>query len=127
MASCPQGGDVYFDNTAGKISDAVLPMMNVGAQIVICGTASVASWDPVPIGPRVERHLLVKRARMSGFLVFDYKHRYEEAIDRIAAWVREGRILYREDIDVGIECCPDAIAKLYRGENLGKQLIRLSR
>ncbi|MEK9285189.1 zinc-binding dehydrogenase [Bradyrhizobium sp. ISRA442] len=127
MASCPQGGDVYFDNTAGKISDAVLPMMNVGARIVICGTASVASWDPVPIGPRVERHLLVKRARMSGFLVFDYKHRYEEAIDRIAAWVREGRILYREDIDVGIECCPDAIAKLYRGENLGKQLIRLSR
>jgi NADPH-dependent curcumin reductase CurA len=123
--ACPRGGDVYFDNTAGKISDAVLPLMNVGARIVICGTASIPNWSPVPFGPRVERHLLVKRARMSGFLVFDYKHRYEEAIDRIATWVREDRIQYREDIDEGIKCCPDAIAKLYRGENFGKQLIRL--
>ena len=122
--ACPNGVDVYFDNTAGAISDAVLTRLATGARVVICGTASVASWDPPPMGPRVERNILVKRARMSGLLVFDYQHRYEEAIARLAAWVREGRLHYREDIVVGIEHCPRAIAELYRGENLGKRLIQ---
>ena len=123
--ACPRGVDVYFDNTAGAISDAVLPQLAVGARVVICGTASVASWDPPPTGPRVERHLLVKRARMAGLLAFDYQHRYEEAIARLADWVRDGRLRYREEITEGIENCPGAIAELYRGENLGKRLIRL--
>ena len=92
---------------------------------MICGTASVASWDPPPMGLRVERHLLVKRARMAGFLATDYRHRTEEAVARLAAWVCEGRIRYREDIGEGIEACPGAVASLYRGENLGKRLIRL--
>jgi NADPH-dependent curcumin reductase CurA len=125
--ACPRGVDVYFDNTAGAISDAVLMQLAVGARVVICGTASVASWDPPPLGPRVERHLLVKRARMSGFLAFDFQHRYGEAIARLAEWVRDGRLRYREDIADGIEHCPGAIAELYRGENLGKRLIRLHR
>ncbi len=124
-AACPRGIDVYFDNTAGAISDAVLAQLAVGARIVICGTASVSSWDPPPMGPRVERHMLVKRARMSGFLVFDYAHRYEEAVTRLATWVREGKLRYREDILDGIEHAPGAIAELYRGENLGKRLISL--
>ncbi|HXP29518.1 MAG TPA: NADP-dependent oxidoreductase [Stellaceae bacterium] len=124
-ASCPGGIDVYFDNTAGAISDAVLRRLATGARVVICGTASVASWDPPPAGPRVERHFLVKRARMQGFLVFDFQHRYEEAVARLAHWVREGRLSYREDILEGIDQCPGAIAGLYRGENLGKRLIRL--
>ena len=124
-AACPRGADVYFDNTAGAISDAVLAQLAIGARVVICGTAAVSSWDPPPMGPRVERHMLVKRARMSGFLVFDYAHRYEEAVARLAAWVREGKLRYREDIGEGIEHCPGAIAELYRGENLGKRLVRL--
>lgn len=124
-AACPGGIDVYFDNTAGAISDAVLRHLNVGARVVICGTASIASWDPVPLGPRVERHLLVKRARMQGILVFDYADRYAEGLAKLAAWVRDGRIRYREDILVGIEQAPDAIAGLYRGDNLGKRLIRI--
>ena len=124
-SACPSGINVYFDNTAGDISDAVLRQLAVGARVVICGTASVPSWDPPPSGPRVERHILVKRAQMSGFLIFDYQHRYEEAVARLADWVRAGRIRYREDISDGIEACPDAIAGLYRGENLGKRLIRL--
>jgi len=123
--TCPRGIDVYFDNTSGAISDAVLKQIATGARIVICGTASIASWDPPPMGPRVERHLLVKRARMSGFLAFDYQHRYEEAVARLAAWIRDGRIRFREEIVDGIENCPDAIAALYRGDNLGKRLIRL--
>ncbi|MDI3470989.1 MAG: putative oxidoreductase YncB [Pseudolabrys sp.] len=124
-AACPDGVDVYFDNTSGAISDAVIAQIAVGARIVICGTASVSSWDPWPAGPRVERHILVKRARMSGLLIFDYAHRYDEAVTRLAAWVRDGKLKYREDIADGIEHAPGAIAELYRGENLGKKLIRL--
>ena len=123
--ACPRGVDVYFDNTAGSISDAVLPQLAMGARVVICGTASVSSWDPPPTGPRVERYLLVKRARMAGLLIFDYQHRYEEAVARLAEWVRDGSLRYREDIIDGIENCPGSIAGLYRGENLGKRVIRL--
>lgn len=124
-AAAPKGVDVYFDNTSGQVSDAVLAQLAVGARVVICGTASVPSWDPWPAGPRPERHLLVKRARMAGFIVFDYAARYSEALPRLAAWVREGRLRYAEDILDGIEAAPDAIAGLYRGDNRGKRLIRL--
>ena len=125
-AACSKGIDIYFDNTAGKISDAVMSRLNVGARVVICGTASVASWDPPPHGPRVERHLLVKRARMQGFLIFDYAQRYPEGLRELEAWVRSGQIRYREDILEGIEHAPGSIAGLYRGENLGKRLIRIA-
>src|SRR6266404_1764287 len=124
--ACPNGIDVYFDNTAGPISDAVLGHLAIGARVVICGTASIPSWSPMPTGPRVERHILVKRARMQGLLVFDYASRYEEAIARLANWVRAGTLRYREDILDGIAQAPGAIAGLYRGENLGKRLIRLN-
>ncbi len=124
--ACPNGIDVYFDNTAGEISDSVLKNLAVGARVIICGTASIASWDPPPLGPRVERHLLVKRARMQGFLIFDYVDRYPEGLRVLTEWVKTGSIRYREDILEGIEQAPDAIAGLYRGENLGKRLIRIA-
>jgi hypothetical protein len=78
-----------------------------------------------PSTMRIEPYLLNKRARMQGFLVLDYAHRYEEAIARLAGWVRDGKLHYREDIVDGIEHAPDVIAGLYRGENLGKRIIRL--
>ncbi len=123
--ACSEGVNVYFDNTAGPVTDAVLPYLSRGARVVVCGTASIASWAPWPSGPRVERHLLNKAARMQGFLVWDYEHRYEEAVARLAQWVREGVLQYRESITDGLESAPAAIAELYRGENLGKRLIRL--
>jgi len=125
-AACPAGIDVYFDNTAGAISDAVMQRLNVGARVVICGTASIASWDPPPQGPRVERHLLVKRARMQGILIFDFASRFPAGLALLTEWVRAGRIRYREDILEGIEEAPGSIAGLYRGENLGKRLIRIA-
>ena len=124
-ALCPGGVNVYYDNTSGAISDAVLPHLAIGARVVICGTASVANWDPPPPGPRLERHFLVKRARLQGFVAWDFAHRAEEAIARLAQWVREGKLKYREDMLDGLEACPDAIAGLYRGENLGKRIVRL--
>jgi NADPH-dependent curcumin reductase CurA len=124
--ACPEGVDVYYDNTAGNISDEVLKHLNVGARVVICGTASIANWEPVPMGPRVERHLLVKRARIQGLLVFDYLERFADALQELTPWVRQGLIRYREDILDGIEQAPDSIAGLYRGENFGKRLIRIA-
>jgi NADPH-dependent curcumin reductase len=124
--AAPQGVDVYFDNTSGPISDSVLRQLAVRARVVVCGTASVASWEPWPQGPRVERHLLVKRARIEGFLAFDYAARTGEAVAQLASWLRAGRLAYREDILDGIEQAPGAIARLYRGENSGKLLIRLA-
>ena len=124
--ACPEGVDVYFDNTAGPISDAVMKQLRPGARITICGTASLASWDPWPTGPRVERHLLVKRARMQGLLIFDYAQRYPEALAALTEWVREGRIRYREEMLEGLEQAPGSIAGLYRGENLGRRIIRLA-
>jgi NADPH-dependent curcumin reductase CurA len=125
-SACPDGVDVYFDNTAGAISDAVLRHLRIGARVVVCGTASIASWDPIPQGPRVERHLLVKRARMQGFLIFDYAARFAEARAQLAQWVRSGVLRYREEILEGIDHAPGAIAGLYRGENLGRRLIRVA-
>jgi NADPH-dependent curcumin reductase CurA len=123
--ACAKGVDVYFDNTAGPISDAVMSRLNVGARVVVCGTASIANWNPIPSGPRVERHLLVKRARMQGFAIFDHLGHEPVARADLAHWLRGGRLRYAEDVLTGIEHAPDAIASLYRGENLGKRLIRL--
>jgi NADPH-dependent curcumin reductase CurA len=125
-AACPNGVDVYYDNTAGTISDKVLKRLSVGARVVICGTASIANWEPIPEGPRVERHLLVKRARMQGFLIFDYAEHFTEAVRELTQWVRQGLIRYREDILEGIEQAPGSVAGLYRGENFGKRLIRIA-
>jgi NADPH-dependent curcumin reductase CurA len=125
-AACLDGVDVYYDNTAGTISDKVLKHLSVGARVVICGTASIADWEPIPEGPRVERHLLVKRARMQGFLIFDYAEHFTEALQELTQWVRQGLIRYREDILEGIEQAPGSVAGLYRGENFGKRLIRIA-
>lgn len=121
----PHGVDIYHDNTAGAVSDAVIRRINKGARIVVCGTASVASWDDWPSGPRVERHLLNKAASMHGFLVWDYEHRYEEAVSRLAEWIRRGQLVHKEQILNGIDQAPGAISTLYRGDNHGKLLIQL--
>ncbi len=123
--ACPSGVDVYFDNTSGPISDAVLRHLNIGARIVVCGTAAYPSWTPWNRGPRPERHLLVKRARMQGFLVTDFTLRYTEALHHLSKWVEEGAIHYREQVLEGIEQAPGAIQRLYNGENTGKLVIRL--
>ncbi|MCB4858935.1 NADP-dependent oxidoreductase [Sphingobium sp. PNB] len=121
----PKGIDMYFDNVAGAISDSVLPHLAQRGRVIVCGTASIDRWEPWPTGPRVERHLLVKRARMEGFVIFDHADRYAEATAQLRTWIAQGRLTWREDILDGIESCPDALAGLYRGENDGKRLIRL--
>lgn len=123
-AACPQGVNCYFDNTCGPISDAVMTNLALGARITICGTASLTDWDPIPVGPRVHRQLLVARARMQGFLVLDYKPRFGEAIAVLADWVRDGKLAHNEHVLDGAAAAPDAINMLYEGRNTGKLLVR---
>lgn len=124
-AACPDGVDIYFDNTAGSISDAVYPHLTIGARVVVCGTASIPAWDPWPTGPRLERHLLIKRASAQGFVIFDHMNEWDASVVQLSEWVRSGQLRYAEDILDGLDSCPDALASLYRGENRGKRVIRL--
>jgi NADPH-dependent curcumin reductase CurA len=127
--ACAQGIDVYFDNTGGAISDAVMRHLNVGARIVICGTMGIPDVgpdDPPPQGPRPNRALLVARARMQGFLVLDHMHRADEAVAELSQWLREGRLRYAEDIVDGLENAPAALVRLLAGENKGKMLVKVA-
>lgn len=124
-AACPDGVDCYFDNTCGPISDAVMTNLALGARITICGTSALTDWSPIPQGPRVHRQLMVARARLQGFLALDYKDRFEEAVDVMADWVREGQLSFNEHILDGAKSAPDAINMLYTGQNTGKLLIRV--
>ena len=123
--AAPNGVNVYFDSTSGAISDAVMRNLALGARIAICGTASFASWDPWNQGPRPERHLLVKRSRMQGFLTTDFIDRFPEAEAQLAQWIREGRLTYREEMHEGMEHAPGSLQRLYSGENTGKFVMRL--
>ena len=125
--ACPDGVDVYFDNTAGPILDAVLQNLAMGARMAVCGTISLNSKFGQPdIGPRFYRQLLINRARIQGFLVFDFMARYPEAMEKLLGWVQDGKWRFREDIADGIDNMPAAFIKLMHSENFGKQLVRVS-
>lgn len=122
---CPSGVDVYFDNVGGPITDAVLANLNARARIAICGQISQANDTQPSTGPRMWRHILVARAKVQGFLVFDYAARYGSALEQLAQWVRSGQIKYHEDIIEGFENMPRALIGLFRGENLGKRIVKV--
>ncbi len=122
---CPSGVNIYFDNTCGPISDAVFEHLALGARITVCGTAAIQEWSPLPVGPRVHRQLMVNRARMTGFLVLDYKQRYLEAVKHLADWLRKGQLVAREHVLADMDQAPGALQMLYRGENTGKLLIKV--
>jgi NADPH:quinone reductase len=124
-AACPDGVDVYFDNVGGEVSAAVHGRLNVGARIAICGQISQYNLErPEPtFHPSL---LIVHRARMEGFLVTDYAHRYDEAAIRLARWVAEGKIRWREDVTEGLENAPAAFMGMLRGENRGKALVKVA-
>jgi NADPH:quinone reductase len=123
-ALCPDGVDVYFDNTGGAMTDAVLLQINNFARIVLCGQIAQYNEAEIPQGPRLLFQLIVKQAQMHGFLVFQYLERYPEGVTQMAAWIREGRLKYREDIVQGIENTGKAFIGLFTGENTGKRLVR---
>ena len=120
------GIDIYFDNVGGDILETVLFCININARILLCGGIS-SGYDAnrLPAGPRNLFSLIIKRATMQGFLVLDYIPRSQEALEEIATWVMEGKLQHREDIQEGIENCPQTLNRLFTGENKGKQLLKI--
>lgn len=122
---CPKGVNVYFDNVGGEILDIVLGRLARHARIVICGAISQYNREGAMKGPSNYMALLVHRARMEGFVVFDYADRYAEAGMQMAGWMAEGKLESREDVVEGFEHFPDALLKLFKGENIGKLLLKV--
>lgn len=123
---CPNGIDVYFDNVGGEISDAAFKLLNIHARVPVCGQSALYNLKETPVGPRLLTTLIIKRARVEGFLVFDYADRFQEAVLQLARWLREGKLKYRENVVMGIENAPKAFLGMLRGEHTGKQLVQLS-
>ncbi len=123
--AAPKGIDVYYDNVGGPILDTCLRQMAVAGRIVQCGTASVASWNPPPTGPRNEREILTRRLIWGGFVLFDHAAAFETAAAQLADWYAEGRINLRLEVLDGIEHAAGSIADLYAGRNTGKRMIRI--
>jgi NADPH-dependent curcumin reductase CurA len=122
-AACPDGVDVDFENVGGEVLDAALAVMNRHSRIVLCGL--VAEYG-APYGHKGLRSVLVNRIRVQGMIVFDWKDRYGEALAGLADLLAEGRLRYRESIVEGLDNAPRALAGLLRGENFGKQLVRVA-
>ncbi|WP_408607819.1 NADP-dependent oxidoreductase [Bacillus xiapuensis] len=126
QAACPEGVDVYFDNVGGEISDAVYPLLNKFARVVQCG--AISSYNkPHDQGPRHQKHLLASSAIMKGFAVHDYRDRFPEGLQFLTKWLNEDKLTYEETIIEGFEQIPDALFGLFRGTNIGKQLVRVAK
>jgi len=123
---CPQGVDIYFDNVGGEILDTVLTRINRHARIVICGAISQYNNTTPVKGPANYLSLLVNRARMEGMVVFDYADRYPVAIAELGALLQAGRIQSREDVVAGLDNFPQALLKLFSGENFGKLVLQIA-
>ncbi|WP_373420416.1 NADP-dependent oxidoreductase [Halobacillus sp. Marseille-P3879] len=123
QAACPDGVDIYFDNVGGSVSDNVYPLLNKFARIVQCG--AISSYNtPNDQGPRVHMHLIKSSALIKGFTVGDYRDRFGEGFHHLSQWVKDGRLTYEETITEGFDQIPEAFFGLFKGENLGKQLVK---
>ena len=124
-AACPKGVDVDFENVGGATLDAVLAVMNPFSRVVVCGL--IAEYNATePYGYKRLRSILVNRIRMQGMIVFDWKDRYPEAVEALTAHFAAGRLKYRESIVEGLDNAPRGFIALLKGENFGKQLVRLA-
>ena len=123
--ACPKGVDVYFDNVGGALSETVFRRLALGARIPICGQVSQYNLAEPELAPRNLGFLIVFRARLQGFLINDYVHRFPEGLQRLGRWLAEGKLTYREDVTEGLEQAPAAFMGMLRGENRGKTLVKL--
>ncbi|MYM31024.1 zinc-binding dehydrogenase [Duganella sp. CY15W] len=120
------GVDVYFDNVGGMVTDAVIPLINRRARIVICGQISQYSGglETPELGPRLLHHMLYQRATIQGMLARDYLHRMDEMIRIVGPWVKAGDIVFEETVIDGFEQLPTALNSLFTGDHRGKLLVR---
>ena len=120
----PGGIDVYFENVGGRVLDAVLPLLNAFARIPFCGYLSEYDRGAAHAIQHL-RQLLVCRARLQGFIISEHLEAWPQALAELAAWLAAGRLRYRETVTEGLENAPRAFIGMLRGENLGKQLVKL--
>ena len=127
--ACPSGIDVYFENVGGKVFDAVFPLLNNFARVPVCGLIAQYNQTEPPPGPdRVAALMmatLVKRLTFRGFIVTDFAAQLPQFLKDMSAWLKEGKVKYREDVTDGIENAPRELIGLLKGENFGKKIIRV--
>jgi len=123
---CPNGVDVYFDNVGGPITDAVMRRIATRARVAVCGQSSQYNSVEPQVGPRWLGQLVVRQAKVEGFLVSQFADRYDTALHQLSHWLKEGRIRYREDIAEGLENAPRAFIRMLKGESNGKQLVKVA-
>lgn len=129
-AACPGGIDIYFENVGGVVFDAVLPLLNARARVPLCGLVAHYNDSALPPGPdrrgTLMGHLLAKRIRMQGFIIYDdYGPRHGEFFTQMSAWLAEGKIRFREQVIDGLENAPQAFIGMLEGRNFGKLIIRV--
>jgi NADPH-dependent curcumin reductase CurA len=122
----PDGIDVFFDNVGGEVLEAALSRLARGARVVLSGAISQYNAAEAPRGPANYMQLLVRRASMTGFVIFDYADRYGEGAAQLAEWLRSGELRSREDVVRGdVDQFPEVLLRLFRGENMGKLVLAL--
>ena len=124
--AAPGGVDAYFDNVGGEITDAVFPRLNVDARVGVCGQIALYNATEIPTGPRKLAMLIESRATVEGFLVSDFSERFDQSVPQLGEWVQSGELQYRETVTEGLENAPDAFLGLFDGDNIGKQLVKVS-
>jgi len=124
-AACPKGVDACFENVGGEILDTVLRLMNLRSRIAICGLISEYNATE-PYGVKMFRSILVNRIKVQGMIVFDWHERYAEANQALLDLVIAGKLKYRESVLEGIENAPQGLIGLLKGQNFGKQLVKLA-
>jgi NADPH-dependent curcumin reductase CurA len=123
---CPDGIDIYFDNVGGEILNDVLLQLARNARVILCGAISGYELDELPPGPSNYFNMVMVHGRMEGFLVLDYLTRFQEGITQLAAWYAEGKVKQLEDVQEGLENAPRTFMRLFSGENMGKQLLKIA-
>ena len=122
---CPEGVNVYFDNVGGIISDNVISNIAPFGRIGVCGVISQYNLTEMEKGARVQRAVLTNQASVEGFLVFRFEQKYPIARKRMANWLNQKKLIWKEDIVAGLENAPKAFIGLMNGKNFGKLLIKL--
>ena len=123
---CPQGVDVYFDNVGGPMLDEILPNLAMNARVVICGAISQYNDPENPYPLKNYLSLLLNRATARGFIVLDYLGRATEGLLCLHKWVEDGKIIQEIDVQHGFEQIPATLQRLFTGENLGKQVLKVA-
>lgn len=125
QGACPEGFDVYYENVGGTCLEAALNTLKVGARIAVCGMIARYNEESPSAGPGNLAMILIRRARMQGFIIFDHWNDYPRFLEEVGPLVANGEIDYTETIEEGLEHTPDAFLSLFEGANTGKMLVRL--